>query len=124
MGITRKTKAIILNKYESRCAYCGTDIIMKTMQVDHIHPKALLGDNDIENLNPSCKFCNSYKGCNSLEVFRAQLLELLTVKNEHLLFRSNIKKMMGINFGSVKFVVNAWDGMFYFEKYEKRKKYC
>lgn len=35
---------------------------LKLMTVDHIFPKALGGNNDMENLQPMCLACNSKKG--------------------------------------------------------------
>ena len=57
----------IYQKYGGRCAYCGTPIEFKNMQVDHLWPKNLAQlkpdeDNDREeNLMPSCQPCNIHK---------------------------------------------------------------
>ena len=37
--ISKKTREIVYNKYNGHCAYCGCEIEMKDMQVDHIVPK-------------------------------------------------------------------------------------
>ena len=39
--ISKKTREIVYNKYNGHCAYCGCEIEMKDMQVDHIVPKYL-----------------------------------------------------------------------------------
>ena len=70
-------------KCDKRCAYCGTEISIKQMQVDHIEPhwhtiteeqskkyKIKKGSHNIENLNPSCSRCNKWKSTYSLEQFR------------------------------------------------------
>jgi 5-methylcytosine-specific restriction endonuclease McrA len=70
-------------KYDKRCAYCGKDITIKEMQVDHIQPhwhtmteeeanrfNITKGSHDMENLNPSCARCNKWKSTYSLEQFR------------------------------------------------------
>jgi 5-methylcytosine-specific restriction endonuclease McrA len=70
-------------KYDKKCAYCGVEITMKQMQVDHIKPLyrndnvttlevwgVERGTDDIDNLNPSCARCNKWKSTYSLETFR------------------------------------------------------
>lgn len=70
-------------KYDKKCAYCGVEITMKQMQVDHIKPLyrndnvttlevwgVERGTDDVDNLNPSCARCNKWKSTYSLETFR------------------------------------------------------
>lgn len=70
-------------KCDKKCAYCGTEITMKQMQVDHKEPlfrnssdkelewyKRERGTNDIDNLLPSCPRCNRWKSTFTLESFR------------------------------------------------------
>ena len=70
MKIDRKA---VHAKYNGRCAYCGDDIALKTMQVDHIKPQTYGGTDDIENLNPACRVCNNFKYVWNLEQFRKNL---------------------------------------------------
>ena len=73
----------VYNKCSGHCAYCGTEITIKQMQVDHIKPLyrndkvttlevwgVERGTDDIDNLNPSCTRCNKWKSTYSLEMFR------------------------------------------------------
>jgi len=73
----------VYNKCNGHCAYCGKEITMKEMQVDHVKPlyrndsvKTLevwgveRGTDDFENLLPSCSRCNKWKSTYSLEMFR------------------------------------------------------
>lgn len=79
-------RLLVHAKYDGRCAYCGTEITVKQMQVDHIEPhwhtvteeEALRcgikkGSHDVENLNPSCAGCNRWKSTWTLEQFRNQV---------------------------------------------------
>jgi len=66
----------VLNKYDKKCAYCGEEIDIKSMQVDHIHPKANGGLNLIENYNPSC--CNA--------IFIKALSQLKALGNKYKLY--------------------------------------
>lgn len=80
----------VYKKYNGHCAYCGCDIKIKDMQVDHIYPtsrvivkhdnlfgfgeKIDLNDvHELKNLNPSCRICNNFKNQYSLEDFREAL---------------------------------------------------
>lgn len=87
----------IFEKYGGHCAYCGEEITIKDMQVDHIIPKnefwshikndihipeflrhLKLNDlNHIDNLNPACRVCNKWKSAFHLELFRFELSEQL-----------------------------------------------
>lgn len=68
----KKTRNIIYNKYNGRCAYCGCKLDFENFSIDHIIPKWRKNDDDflsylniergkckIENYNPSCNSCNS-----------------------------------------------------------------
>lgn len=43
----------------NKCAQCGEE---KPLCVDHIKPRAAGGTDDISNIQPVCKSCNSKKG--------------------------------------------------------------
>lgn len=87
MSTTKINRQQVYEKHNGHCAYCGIEIDIKQMQVDHIIPrwnfhesKALYSLNDMQNLNPSCRSCNNYKGGNPLHVFRKyveQQIEIL-----------------------------------------------
>lgn len=49
------------------CQYCGAHPPSVVLQVDHITPVALGGQNDIDNLVTSCQPCNIGKGAVGLE---------------------------------------------------------
>lgn len=102
----------ILEKYNGRCAYCGTKLV-KDWHVDHIKPQWAGGSNEFENLNPSCKECNNYKGAANLEEYRVQLKKMLNEKPEYL-FKSKTKMQVALNMGSIQHY--EWNGLFYFEK--------
>jgi 5-methylcytosine-specific restriction endonuclease McrA len=80
----------VYKKCGGRCAYCGNEITIKQMQVDHIIPQhhyseqhgCLIvgcrkfeeyGLHDIRNLNPACRPCNHRKGALTLELFREEI---------------------------------------------------
>ncbi len=85
------------------CGYCGDKIDYKAMQVDHIicqnefvtHIKnqyripdflkhlSETDVNHIDNLMPTCRFCNNWKGANSLDGFRKEMSEQLKRLNDY-----------------------------------------
>lgn len=84
-------RQLIKEKFDCKCAYCGTDLDAK-FHVDHIIPRhhaengyfekskpAFLSHlskedvNHIDNLFPACQKCNNYKKTFNLETFRNEL---------------------------------------------------
>lgn len=106
-------------KYNGHCAYCGCEIDYKDMQVDHIKPKCRnnetmaekrlggVGEDSIENYNPSCRMCNFYKGMYTIEQFRRRLQKELDYKR-------TFATRMALKYGIL--TEHKWEGKFYFEK--------
>ena len=96
-------------KYDGHCAYCGKEITIKEMEVDHVIPQRYHGTDDMDNLMPSCHTCNHYKRANSLENFRDWLLGgLIDRLMKVYIFR------VALRYGMI--TINGWDKKFYFEK--------
>jgi 5-methylcytosine-specific restriction endonuclease McrA len=81
--VSKKIRNLVYDKCDGYCAYCGCELTIKQMQVDHIEPHwhtlseqqatksgIKKGSNEIDNLNPSCARCNKWKSTYSLEQFR------------------------------------------------------
>ena len=116
----KKTKReLIHEKYEGHCAYCGTEISVKEMQMDHIHCKIGGGSDEIENLNPACADCNKYKHFAGIELLRDWLDSLLNTKVDERLFQGKAKLRMAQKYGIIQ--LKHWNKEFYFEKIEKQK---
>jgi len=85
----------VYEKCGGHCGYCGDEITIKEMQVDHIvsqfhfkmkmHKKYTSNDdaNDINNLMPSCRVCNKWKSSHSLEQFRKEISLQIKRLNEY-----------------------------------------
>lgn len=103
------------NKFNGHCAYCGKEISIKEMQVDHIEPlrnwdksKTKEELNSLKNFNPSCRRCNHYKRADSLETFRTML------KTLHERTQDIYINKVAEDYGIIE--VKPWDGIFYFER--------
>lgn len=86
----QEEKQAILEKTDGKCAYCGCDLNLKSMTIDHVDPivrplelrnhqivtKNVKGTPDqehIDNKLPACRSCNSYKSSSSIESFRQRI---------------------------------------------------
>lgn len=112
--ISKKLRQQVFYKCNGHCAYCGCELTLKTMQVDHIESvfnaeywdkKEV--DNSIDNLMPACRQCNFYKGVFDLEDFRREMKSLIERVRKPFIFR------LAEKYGIVQEL--AWDGKFYFE---------
>jgi len=112
-------------KYDKHCGYCGKEISVKEMQVDHIIPKWLLTSNQFkdavtfeqihneENYMPACRRCNHYKREADIEGFREKL------KTLHKRVVSHYIGKVAIDYGIVQII--PFNGVFYFETYNQNK---
>lgn len=126
MKLTKDQRLQIYNKYGCRCAYCGKEIKYEDMQVDHIKPvfhnwteeekqkwlpEGYLGEDTIENMNPSCRMCNFRKGSSQIEDFRTAIEKGLTQLEKIFMYR--LLKSYGL------IIENKQPVKFYFEKYDE-----
>lgn len=125
--ISKATRRLVYEKYNGHCAYCGREIEMKDMQVDHIIPvmksyygikeealkvRQMIEDgsfNRIDNLMPACRACNYYKSMSDIEGSRQRIMNEL----EHTC-RSSFQTKLAMQYGMITY--KPWDGKFYFEK--------
>ena len=98
----------VWNKHNQHCGYCGKVIDYKDMQIDHIIPKVNNGTNDISNLMPSCRRCNHYKHCRTLEEFRELIATLHTRLTK--IYINNV----ALDYHIIE--LHDFDGLFYFER--------
>ena len=92
-------RTTIYKKYGGRCAYCGAEITLKQMQVNHVkpifrnwgdsHPFPEHGGADtFDNMMPACAPCNLRKSTLPLETFRAEInLQISRLRRNNASFR-------------------------------------
>ncbi len=127
----KRFRRIIYDKFDGRCAYCGQEIEIKDMQIDHIIPKknflmhiknkwkipeflSRLTENNInhkDNLFPSCRVCNHWKDTFDIEAFRNEIECQVERLNK---FYPNYRR--ACRYGLIKEVPN--DVIFWFEKHD------
>jgi len=62
-----------LAAHDGRCVYCGSVLTPTTRSRDHVIPLCRGGTNDITNIVPACKKCNSRKHTKTREEYLAWL---------------------------------------------------
>lgn len=86
--IPKSVRLKVHEKYNGHCAYCGCELELKDMQVDHIESVYWYnGANDIENYNPACRMCNFYKSTMPIADFRKQLGKLTSRLKDIFIYR-------------------------------------
>lgn len=111
----------VYERCNGHCGYCGKDIAIKDMQVDHMTPKWRLRDpiyfkatvdqiESYDNYMPTCRRCNHYKREKDVEGFR------VFMKTLHGRLEKDYKVKVAVDYRVVQIV--PFDGIFYFEKYE------
>lgn len=123
--INKKIRDEVYRKYGGHCAYCGCDLLYGDMQVDHIRSlywksidngyvdnPDVVQDDGIENLMPSCRQCNFYKGEYDIEGFRSKMKNMLERT-----CRDSFQVRLAMKYGILKY--EPWDGVFYFESVNK-----
>lgn len=97
----------VYNKCDGHCAYCGKDITLKQMQVDHKEPlfrnstneelqwyNRTRGTDEMDNLLPSCARCNRWKSTYTIEEFRKEIsLQIQRLNN----YSSNYRMVKDYN---------------------------
>ncbi|WP_374440580.1 HNH endonuclease signature motif containing protein [Epilithonimonas sp.] len=132
MGISKKNRDILFQKYGGKCAYCGCDL-QKGWHADHIeavirnshyNPKTHRWEfdgtyvnpekNHIDNMNPSCASCNINKHQLTIEQFRDLIQNFVSSLNEYTV-QYKIAKRYGLIQETEKKV------RFYFEDYRQNE---
>lgn len=110
-ALSKKTRQAVYEKYNGHCAYCGCELKIEEMQVDHIWPLNRGGEDALNNYNPACRKCNFYKSTMTLEKFREQLEGIPDRLKKTFIFK------LALNYSLVE--VKRKPIKFYFEKAAK-----
>ena len=116
-SIPKKVREQVYQLCNGHCAYCGCEITMKEMQVDHFLPfefGAAIADgrgdiDSIDNFLPSCRSCNNYKHSMFPWVFKTMVFRW-----PNILLRDSVTFRNAVRFGQVK--IEQHEPEFYYEK--------
>jgi hypothetical protein len=64
MAVSAETRTAVRTAFGGRCGYCGVfeTSVGGELEMDHFHPSAAGGSDEIENLVYACTACNRFKG--------------------------------------------------------------
>ena len=111
---TKEQRKLVYEMYGGHCAYCGCELELKDMQVDHFNSVyAYDGENEIENYMPSCRQCNFYKSTGTIEQFRQNLKETM-LKG----LKKTFQYRLLVKYGLIQ--ENDKEIKFYFEEHENQ----
>jgi len=118
--LSPKTRYEVFKRDSFKCQYCGQSAPDVLLEVDHIDPVFLGGDNEMVNLTTACKECNRGKGPRALDdnsavkVQQKQLQEIgeKRAQMEMMLdWRKSLSDLMGEQVHQVEMRFNAaFDG--------------
>lgn len=110
-ALSKDMRTRVYEMYGGHCAYCGREIDIKEMQVDHVQAVYLSGKDELENYRPACRQCNFYKSTMSVEGLREQLSLIPGRLEKLLIFR------LALAHGLVR--LTGRPVKFYFEEYDR-----
>ena len=107
--IPKKIREGVYKRFGGRCAYCGKEISLKEMQVDHVQSVYQGGEDSLENYRASCRACNFYKGGGDTEYLRSQVSRIVKRLSER-----NFTFKLALSYGLIS--INEKPIVFEFEK--------
>lgn len=72
----KQIRSIIFDVHGKLCLRCGSS---ENISLDHVIPISKYGKNELENLQPLCRNCNSWKGTKTID-FRKKILNINLIK--------------------------------------------
>ena len=118
--LSKAERMVVYRKYDGHCAYCGTEIKLEEMQVDHVVPLggwSEKGEDTVDNMFPACRSCNCYKARSTIEGFRKMLENMPFV-----LMRDSTTYKNAVRFGLV--TPTPKKVVFYFEMNDLEAEGC
>lgn len=76
IAFPKQVRELIYNTAKGTCVLCGRKITYCDMTLDHIIPLAMNGDDDVKNLQCTCKVCNQFKGSVLPDDFMERVTEI------------------------------------------------
>ncbi len=110
-ALSKDMRRKVYAMYGGHCAYCGREIDIKEMQVDHVQAVYLGGKDELANYRPACRQCNFYKSTMSVEGLREQLGLIVGRLEKFFTFR------LALAYGLIR--LTGRSVKFYFEEYDR-----
>lgn len=100
------------------CAYCGRTPPLVLLEVDHVHPVADGGEDEIENLVTACEECNRGKGAVLLgekrlsKIKRSSIIEMRERAKQAKAYYDMLTKLEAVTTDFMQLVWRKWIGCF------------
>lgn len=78
----KEVREMIYHNADGRCALCGRKIVYDDVTLDHITPLAMGGEDNVNNLQGTCKACNLFKGSILPDDFMERITEIFLYQME------------------------------------------
>lgn len=117
MAISKKTRFEVFKRDSFTCQYCGRKAPDVILEIDHVHPKAEGGTDDLMNLITACRECNRGKGPRTLsddsviEKRRRQLEELQERKEQIEMMVEWQRSLADVEGHATESVSGFWSGL-------------
>ncbi len=86
MTVSADARAAVRAAFGGRCGYCGVSesFVGGALEIDHFHPQAAGGSDEIENLVYACTACNRFNGDYASAPHSPESLRLLHPRRDDL----------------------------------------
>ena len=83
----QRIRSLVIARHGRKCYYCTKTAYGKSLQIDHVVPRAANEPNvdSLDNLVPACAACNKRKGKQSLALYIERRLPKLKAERDRLL---------------------------------------
>ena len=78
----KEVREMIYHSTDGKCALCGRKLVYDDMTLDHITPLAMDGEDNVNNLQGTCKACNLFKGSILPDDFMERITEIFMYQME------------------------------------------
>ena len=78
----KEVREMIYHSTDGKCALCGRKLVYDDMTLDHITPLAMGGEDNVNNLQGTCKACNLFKGSILPDDFMERITEIFMYQME------------------------------------------
>jgi hypothetical protein len=114
MSLSVRTRFEVFKRDRFTCSYCGKHPPEVLLEVDHIHPIAAGGSDELDNLTTACVDCNRGKGGRMLEegrapaINRAALVEMQERIEQARAYVQMLGSLQSITSEMVQRVIDTW----------------
>ena len=78
----KEVREMIYHSTDGKCALCGRKLVYDDMTLDHITPFVMGGEDNVNNLQGTCKACNLFKGSILPDDFMERITEIFMYQME------------------------------------------